>query len=715
MSGLVALTKRNKVFRTVLIFLITGLIASTVLGVGIIAEQSGRNDIGTNGSLMWIGVIFTIITFAVLYVFFVINREMRRVDEEVISWGENLKKIIENLPVGIIQLGIDLKIKEVNGAGLKILGYEEQDSLIGEFLPLKVDGEVIIDSETLKEVETKQKSTSIARFINNENRLVTVMLTIIPLRIKGEKIFLETFVDITDIENAREEAEHANRAKNEFLANMSHEIRTPLNGIMGMSEILKTEIENGRLRQYVDIVSTSGELLLKSFNDMLDYSRIESGDVVLDSKHFYLMDTLEGVCGMVAGSAVEKGIDLIINIDPALNYYLLGDENRLSQILLNLIVNAVKFTEEGEVVVEVSKCGDFEKEVILEFSVTDTGIGIPTEKMGKVFDSFTQSDSSLTRKHGGIGLGLAITRGLVEIMGGVIYAESHAGEGSRFFFKLPFKLSAPPVQEADDNRDIYGSNALLLCSVPSLGSVVSRILRYHGVKVNEIVNWNVFSEEDYINADVVVIDSSMLEEGEKRLKHNLSKKKGCKTVLLGDIGTESHLKNRGCAVVIKPMIHKSLPLRVEEIIVSRKQNVEKAKWLENGGNSKAVRVLVVEDQPVDRKIICTILQKVGWDVTSVESGEMAIMEWQKSSFDIILSDISLEGMSGIETVREIRRIEQEMEYDPVTLIALTAHAMSGDRETLIKAGFDEYISKPVNITEMMGLLTRYAGQGYPSL
>jgi signal transduction histidine kinase/CheY-like chemotaxis protein/ligand-binding sensor domain-containing protein len=526
---------------------------------------------------------------------------------------------------------------------------------------------------------------------------------------KGERVLRE------EAEKAREDAEKANRAKSIFLATMSHEIRTPMNGVMGMAALLSNTPLNNEQQEYTETIKTCGDTLLNVINDILDFSKIESGNMELDEQDFDLRECIEAVLDVFAEKAARSNLDLVYQVEHNVPSQIIADAFRLRQILINLVGNAVKFTARGEVFICVKLKNSKDNMFELLFEIRDTGIGIPPNKLNRLFKAFSQVDSSTTRKYGGTGLGLAISEKLVRLMGGDIEVKSQVGKGTTFSFTITSK----PGIKAQRNyvhlnvAEIQNKHILVIDDNSTNRDILEEQLKqWNFVPVMAASGADGLAELDKDKAiDLVITDMNMPEmDGVTLAREIKAKMPALPIILLTSMGNEQSKKNAHLfdSALSKPTKHQVLYKHIIQqlkLSTETKQESKPAKtpFSEDFAVQHPVKILIAEDNAINQKLAKYILNKMGYKPDIVENGHEALNALVNVKYDMVLMDVQMPEMDGLEATRFIR---QNMDHQPI-IVAMTANAMVEDREQCLEAGMNDYLSKPLKLQEIMDTLVKW--------
>lgn len=652
--------------------------------------------------------------------------ERKRAEEEILLQKQYFESLVQISPIAVVILDMQHCIVDCNAAFERLFGYQKEDALERNLDDLIVPETEFERAESYTySVKEGNLVHGFAQRANKNGQLVDVEFFGVPVVVQGEQVaILALYHDISELVKARREAELAARAKAEFLANMSHEIRTPLNAIIGMTGLLLDTPLDIEQQDFANTVRSSGDALLTIINDILDYSKIEAGKMELEKQPFLVRESVENALDLVASKAAEKGLEIAYLLDGRVPGAIVGDITRVRQVLVNLLSNAVKFTDTGEVIVRVSSEVLPHNKLKVHYQVKDTGIGIPEDRMGRLFESFSQVDASTTRKYGGTGLGLAISKQLVGLMGGNIWAESVEGQGSTFHFTIT-SAAAPASFQADTFLPqplMDGLKVLIVDDNATNRLILIRQTKSWGLDPRaaasgaEALEW-IRSGEKF---DFAILDMQMPDMDGAMLAAELRKKFDEETlplILLTSLGgwemvpKEIQFSARLNKPIKPSILHDTImsviSSRAHESTVRQKATPVYDREL---GVRHPLRILLAEDNLINQKVALRILEKLGYRADIAANGIEVLEALGRQKYDVVLMDVQMPEMDGLEATQCI--LEQYVERPRI--IAMTANALEGDREAYLRQGMDDYVSKPIRVPELVAALERSETRGRDS-
>jgi len=639
------------------------------------------------------------------------------------------RKIIENTPIGMAISNDNAVFEYVNPALCSLLDYSSFDFKGKPFWDIVTPSDKkLLQTEYFNIYRGKHNFRREWQLVTKNNEEVFVLIdTTLMTGDDGLPKVLSFITDITErkklmneLVDAKEKAIVANKTKSAFLANMSHEIRTPMNGIMGMTEILKQTKLNAEQKEYLEVINTSANNLLSIINDILDFSKIEAGKIELEQTPIDIAEIISEIADLLIFKSDQKNLELLTYTHVTTKYTILGDPVRLKQILINFANNAIKFTPDGgEVIISAELKEIVYDEVEILFSVKDTGIGISKEGIEKLFKPFSQVDASTTRKFGGTGLGLVIAKRLANQMKGDVFVESEIGKGSIFSFTAKFKMDLSHTY-AQQEIELAGLNALILDDNETNLQILAKYLEFWGCNSQKATNaydaYELLKKSytsgqpfDFVLSDYMMPDIDGFGFAKMVKKNKLIR--NTKMILLSSmthLSVKKEYKEAGFrAYLYKPIKIEQLKRTLMHVLFSEDIHEEKEQKQDKNTSNKKLNILLAEDNMINQKVAVTILKKMGHQVQIADNGLIAFDKFQKNNYDIILMDMQMPEMDGLESTRLIRAFEKEKKLQQTPIISMTANAMKADMEKCLNAGMNDFISKPFKQEQLLKIIQKY--------
>jgi PAS domain S-box-containing protein len=708
-------------------------------------EDHGRPTPGEDPATMWIdGVLFDI-------------SQRKEAEEALVEQRARLIALMDTIPDSIYFKDTASRFTMISTALARLFHLDDPAQAIGKAdadyfseeharLAFEAEQEIIRSQQPIVGLEEKEtwpdghetwaSTTKLPRVDGDGNVIGTFGISRdITARKRADADLADTNrrleAAITEATEKTLQAELANSTKSEFLANMSHEIRTPMNGVIGMvGLLLDTDLDDNQ-RHYAETVRASGEALLEILNDILDFSKIEAGSVELETVDFDLRALLDDFASIPAARAQSKGLEFICAVAPDVPAYLSGDPGRLRQVLLNLAGNALKFTQQGEISVRVGLVEQTETEAVVRFSVKDTGIGIAADKHELLFEKFTQADASTTRRYGGTGLGLAISKRLVELMGGEIALVSEEGRGSEFWFTVRLARQAEPEKVLVPGDDIWGTHILIVDDNATNREVLSVQLHAWGARTEEaesgLAGLVALSRARDVGDPfaAAILDMQMPDMDGAAVARAIKADptlKQTRLVLMTSVGQRGDARQMEAlgfsAYLVKPARQSDLFDSLSAVLARSRLHLAKERMITRHTVREmrrgAVRILLAEDNVTNQQVALGLLKKLGLQADAVADGMKAIAALETTPYDLVLMDVQMPELDGLEAARRIRDPESAVLNHSVPIIAMTAHAMQGDRERCLEAGMDDYVSKPISPQALADALNRWRPREDPA-
>lgn len=670
----------------------------------------------TNSIIVAASSISVLVIIIFLFLFYIRRKNK---ESEIIRQSETaMQKILESLPIGIMILNKDRVVRSVNKTASDIFGLTSENELKGKNI-----GDQFLISRNFQDSDSFAYTDNLNQYVyydDNDNEII-IYKKEIPFILDNEEISLEAFIDITPIEIARKREVAANKAKSEFLAKMSHEIRTPLNGIIGMANTLESLNLNSKQSDAVQIILKSADLLLSIINDILDFSKIEAGKMIIEETPFKLREEVDSIVSLFNPRAQEKNLQLIADIHENVPDKLIGDPFRLKQVISNLIGNAIKFTYEGKILVAVDLIKKQNGYLSLLFSIEDTGIGIPKEKLHDIFGSFSQADGSTTRKYGGTGLGVTISKQLVELMGGEMWVESPSTisvdpqySGSKFSFSIQVYSNEKLEKEINVSK-VNNYNQINVLIVNDKTEEKTLLHSFNSFETN---NTQIFPGENPIS----VIENNLKDEQQKfhlimikdsadydgiGLARELSKKGYSEHFIIAIISSNDQPGNYVKCKMNGVDYYLIRPYEASELFDIIQENfteltITDKKLPELNKLKKQISILVAEDNIINQRVAQTLFKNLGYEITIANNGKDCVDKVKEGNYDIVFMDIMMPEKDGLEATAEIRSLGYKM-----PIVAMTANAREEDKTKAFNSGMNYYLAKPVRIEEIKEVLIRW--------
>ncbi len=630
------------------------------------------------------------------------------------------ESLVEISPVAVVRMDRTEVVSGWNPAAARLFGYSPEEAIGQDIGVLVVPEDLVEDGESVSREATEQgRAHRLTRRRRKDGSSVEVEIDMVPILVDGvHQGYYAIYHDVSELQEARQVADAANEAKSAFLATMSHEIRTPMNAIIGMGGLLLDTDLDAEQREYASTIANSGENLLSIINDILDFSKIEAGRMELEDTPFDLRGCVESVVELIGPVASKKGLELAYGIEPGTPETAVGDVSRIRQILLNLLNNAVKFTEQGEITLSVTTSAPAIPGTIgYHVTISDTGIGIPRDRVHRLFESFSQADVSTSRRYGGTGLGLAISKRLAELMGGTMWVESSGVPGEGSAFHLTFVAGATDMAPTAllSDASLGGRRALVVDDNATNRRLMTVLLAAWGIAAVEADGAEgAFRALDTGPIDLAVLDMVMPELDGLDLAARIHERSSEMPIVLAtsvgrrDATADPRWGTAGVgAVVTKPIKASALHTAVVEALgeaLERPQEGEPAALDPELASKHPLRILLTEDNAVNQKLALRLLEKMGYRADVAGDGLEALQALERQPYDLVLMDVQMPEMDGLEATRRI--VERWGDSERPWVVAMTAEAMQGDRERCLAAGMNDYVTKPIRIQELVTALQR---------